>query len=79
MNFQDIWTTWQRLKTQVSMKLKSEYLKLVPAIVYAGGSASQMLTLFWLSETWPVTLRILEKVFSGSTGPPDTKKTKLLS
>ena len=40
-----------KTENQVSMKLRSEYLKLVPAIVYAGGSASQMLILFWLSET----------------------------
>ena len=35
--------------------------------------------LFWLSQTWPVTLRIWESVFSGCTLPPDSKETKLRS
>ena len=36
-----------------------------------------MLILFWLSQTWRVTLRIQEKVFSGCTVVPDSKETKL--
>ena len=36
-----------------------------------------MLIFFWLSQTWPVTLRIQEWVFSGCNVPPDTKETKL--
>ena len=36
-----------------------------------------MLILFWLSQTWPVTLRIWEKVFSSCTMPPDSKETEL--
>ena len=32
---------------------------------------------FWLSQTWPVTLRILEWVFSSCTVPPDSKETKI--
>ena len=36
-----------------------------------------MLILFWLSQTWPVTLRIQEYVFSGSIVPPDCKETEL--
>ena len=36
-----------------------------------------MLNLFWPSQTWPVTLRIQEKVFSGCTVPPDSKETEL--
>ena len=35
------------------------------------------LILFWLSQTWPVTLRIQEKLFSGCTVAPDSKETKL--
>ena len=38
---------------------------------------SVMLILFWLSQAWPVTLRIQEYVFSGCTMPPDIKETKL--
>ena len=30
---------------------------------------------FWLTQTWLVTLRIQEWVFSGSTVPPDSKET----
>ena len=33
--------------------------------------------LFWLSQTWPVTLRIQEQVFSGCTVLPNNKETKL--
>ena len=36
-----------------------------------------MLILFWLSQTWPVTLMIQEWVFSGCTVPPDSKETEL--
>ena len=36
-----------------------------------------MFILFWLSQTWPVTLRIQEKVFSGRTVLPDSKETEL--
>ena len=32
---------------------------------------------FWLFQTWPVTLRIQEQVFSGCTVPPDSKEIKL--
>ena len=32
--------------------------------------------IFWLSQTWQVTLRIQEYVFSGSIKPPDSKETK---
>ena len=38
---------------------------------------SVMLILFWLSQTWPVTLRIQEQVFSASTVPPDNKQIEL--
>ena len=31
----------------------------------------------WLSQTWSVTLRIREYVFSGCTVPPNSKETKL--
>ena len=33
--------------------------------------------LFWLSQTWPVTLMIQQYVFSGCTVPPNSKETKL--
>ena len=36
-----------------------------------------MLTLFWLSQIWPVTSRIQKLVFSGCLVPPDSKETKL--
>ena len=36
-----------------------------------------MFIFFWISQTWPVTLRIQEYVFSGYTVPPDSKETKL--
>ena len=36
-----------------------------------------MLILFSLSQTWPVTLRIQEQVFSGCTVLPDSKEIKL--
>ena len=36
-----------------------------------------MLILVCLSQTTPVTLRIQEYVFYGSTVPPDSKETKL--
>ena len=36
-----------------------------------------MLILSWLSQTWPVTLRIQERVFSGCAVPPDSKETEL--
>ena len=36
-----------------------------------------VLILFWLSQTWPVNLRIQEWVFSGCTVPPDSKETEL--
>ena len=32
---------------------------------------------FWLSQTWPFTLRIHENMFSDCTVPPDTRKTNL--
>ena len=32
---------------------------------------------FWLSQTWPVTLKIQELVFSGCTVPPDSKETQI--
>ena len=32
---------------------------------------------FLLSQTWPVTLRIQEEVFSGCNVPPDSKETEL--
>ena len=32
---------------------------------------------FWLSQTWPVTFRIQEQVFSGCTMLPDSKETEL--
>ena len=32
---------------------------------------------FLASQTWPVTLRIQEQVFSGCTVPPDSKEIKL--
>ena len=32
---------------------------------------------FWLFQTWPVTLRIQEQVFSGCTVPPDSKETEI--
>ena len=35
-----------------------------------------VLLLFWLSQTWPVTLRIWEWVFSGCTVLPDSKETE---
>ena len=34
---------------------------------------------FWLSQAWPVTLRIQKSVFSGCTVLPDSKETKLES
>ena len=34
---------------------------------------------FWLSQAWPVTLRIQEQVFSDCTVSPDSKETKLRS
>ena len=37
---------------------------------------SVMLILFWLSLTWPVTLRIQEYMFSVCTLLPDSKETK---
>ena len=36
-----------------------------------------MLILFWLTQTWLVTLRIQEYAFSGCTLSPDSKETKL--
>ena len=33
--------------------------------------------LFWISQTWPVTLRIQEQLFSGYTALPNTKETNL--
>ena len=36
-----------------------------------------MVILFWLSQTWAITLRILEYLFSGCTVPPDSKETKV--
>ena len=36
-----------------------------------------MLILFWLFQTWPVTLRIQEKVFSGCTVLPNNEETQL--
>ena len=36
-----------------------------------------MLILFWLSQTWPVTMRIQEWVFSGSIMLPVSKETEL--
>ena len=36
-----------------------------------------MPNLFWLSQTWPVALRIQEQMFSGCTVPPDSNKTEL--
>ena len=36
-----------------------------------------MLVLFWLSQTWPFTLRIKKYIFSGCTVPPDSKKAEL--
>ena len=36
-----------------------------------------ILILFWLSQTWLVTLRMSEKVFSDCTVLPDSKETKL--
>ena len=38
-----------------------------------------MLILFWLSQTWPVTLRIQKSVFSDCTVLRDNKETKLRS
>ena len=38
---------------------------------------SLVLMLFWLFQTWPVTLRIQEKVFSGFIVPSDSKETVL--
>ena len=35
-----------------------------------------LLILFWISQTWPVTLRIQELVFSGCIVPPVSKETK---
>ena len=35
-----------------------------------------LLILFWISQTWPVTLRIQELVFSGPIVPSDNKETK---
>ena len=32
---------------------------------------------FWFFQTWPVTLRIQEQVFSGCTVPPDSKVTEI--
>ena len=32
---------------------------------------------FWLSQTWPVTLRLQEQLFYGWTVLPDIKETKL--
>ena len=37
---------------------------------------SVVLTLFWLSQTWPVNLRIQELVFSCCTVLPDSKESK---
>ena len=36
-----------------------------------------VLILFWLSQTWPVTLRYRSRCFSGCTVPPDSKQTDL--
>ena len=36
-----------------------------------------LLILLWLSQTWPVTLRIREQVFSGCTVPSDSKETEV--
>ena len=36
-----------------------------------------MFVIFWLSQTWLVTLSIWGWVFSGSTVPPDSKETEL--
>ena len=36
-----------------------------------------MLIIFWLSQTWPVTLRIQEKVFFGCTAPVNSKEIEL--
>ena len=35
-----------------------------------------MLILFWVSQTWRVTLRSQEEVFSGCTVAPDSKETE---
>ena len=35
-----------------------------------------ILILFWLSQTWPLTLGIQEQVFFGCTVPPNSKETK---
>ena len=35
-----------------------------------------LLILFWISQTWPVTLRIQELVFSGCIVPPVSMETK---
>ena len=40
------------------------------------GFRRKILILFWLSQTFPVTLRIQEKVFSGCTVLPDSEETK---
>ena len=32
---------------------------------------------FWLSQTWPVTLRLQELVFSGCTVPPGSRETEV--
>ena len=37
------------------------------------------LILFWLSQKWPVTLRIQEYVFSGCPVPPDNKEIEIWS
>ena len=37
------------------------------------------LILFWLSQTWPVLLKIQEQTFSGYNVPPDSKETQLRS
>ena len=36
-----------------------------------------MLILFWILQTWPVTLSIQEQMFSGCTVLPDSKDTIL--
>ena len=38
-----------------------------------------MLILLWLSQIWPVTLKIQKYVFSGCTVPPNNNETKLES
>lgn len=36
-----------------------------------------MLTLFWHSQTWPITLWIQEQVFSGCIVLPDSEEAEL--